>query len=181
MFKLAEPPLNVNVNFCVDCYIFIFHCFFFLFAEMSGWRGLLPGHVLQQDEQPLRQDCHVSALLQQEQGGRVQEWVLPGPLLSRGLYSTHPQVPRYRIELYSAHPIQPTRILVLIKGTIPRDFWPPVFNHSNQLGPLTTSDQCVIIVSILVTFSPSYSNFSIEKNKFHPRDYQTTSTNITKI
>ena len=92
---------------------------------------LQPGHVLQQDEQPLRQDCHVSALLQQEQGGRVQEWVLPGPLLSRGLYSTHPQVPRYRIELYSAHPIQPTRILVLIKGTIPRDFWPPVFNHSN--------------------------------------------------
>ena len=49
----------------------------------------------------------------------------------------------------------------LIKGTVQRDFRPPFFS---SFEPVWATDQWVKIVSILVKFSLSYSNFSCEKN-----------------
>ena len=43
------------------------------------------------------------------------------------------------------------------KGTVQRDFWPPVFS---LFEPAWSTDQWVKIFSNLVKFSPSYSNFS---------------------
>ena len=58
------------------------------------------------------------------------------------------------------------RVLAHFKGSVQRDFRPPVFfHHSNRSGPLT-SDQWVKIFSFFVLFSPRYSNFSIEITDF---------------
>ena len=55
-----------------------------------------------------------------------------------------------------------------LKRTVPRDFRPPFFHNSNQPGPLT--------------FSPSYSNFGIEKTnsaQYHSsQDYASKLKNV---